>query len=76
VRPTNGTRGNAIEPGFTSREIRKSHCARETGKARNDAAQASRIDMHVVATDEELMIARHTLALPTARKARRLHATA
>ena len=39
------------------------------------AAQTSRIDLHVVATDEELMIARHTLALLTARKAQRLHAT-
>lgn len=33
------------------------------------AAKNSRIDLHVVATDEELMIARHTLALLTARKA-------
>jgi acetate kinase len=33
------------------------------------AAKTSRIDLYVVATDEELMIARHTLALLTAIKA-------
>ena len=40
------------------------------------AAQNSRTDLYVVATDEELMIARHTLALLTARTAQPSRATA
>ena len=38
------------------------------------AARGSRIGLYVVATDEELMIARHTLALLTARGAQPVHA--
>jgi acetate kinase len=40
------------------------------------AAQTSRIDICVVATDEELMIARHTLAALTAHKAQPMRASA
>ena len=40
------------------------------------AAQTSRIDICVVATDEELMIARHTLAMLTAHKAKPVRASA
>jgi acetate kinase len=39
------------------------------------AAHGSRIGLYVVATDEELMIAHHTLALLTARGAQPAHAT-
>jgi acetate kinase len=39
------------------------------------SAHGSRIGIHVIATDEELMIARHTLALLTARGAQPVHAT-
>jgi acetate kinase len=40
------------------------------------AAGGSRIGLYVVSTDEELMIARHTLALLAARGAQPLHADA
>ena len=40
------------------------------------AAKTSRIDICVVATDEELMIARHTLAVLTAHKTGPVHASA
>jgi acetate kinase len=39
------------------------------------AAQTSRIDICVIATDEELMIARHTLAMLTASKAQPVRAS-